>query len=87
MNVPVVVMNGYNYNSRCGSSIIRNLKLPNLLAESKKDYIDKAVFLAQNQNKLLEIRKNLFENALTTPLFDKNKFSEEFFSLLEKIYK
>ena len=60
MNVPVVVMNGYNYNSRCGSSIIKNLKLPNLLAEDKKDYIDKAVFLAQNQNKLFRDKKKPF---------------------------
>ena len=36
MNVPVLVMNGYNYNSRCGSSIIKNLKLPNLIAETRK---------------------------------------------------
>ena len=87
MNVPVVVMNGYNYNSRCGYSIIKNLKLPNLLAEDKKDYIDKAVSLAQNQEKLLQIRKKIFQNALNSPLFDKKKFSEDFFSLIQKIYK
>ena len=85
MNVPVIVMEGYNFNSRCGSSINKNLKLPDLIAKNKQDYVNKAVSLAQDQEMLLKIRKNLFENALNSPLFDKKKFSEEFFSSLEKI--
>ena len=86
MNVPVIAMEGFNYNSRCGYSIIKNLELPDLLAKNKEDYIDKAVSLAQNQEKLLQIRKNIFKNALNSPLFNKQKFSDEFFESLEKIY-
>ena len=86
MNVPVIVMNGYNFNSRCGSSINKNLNLKSLIADNKNDYIEKAVTLAQNHDKLHELRKNLFENALKTPLYDQKKFSDEFFSSLEKIY-
>ena len=86
MNVPVIVMDGFNFNSRCGASIIKNLKLPQLVGKNKKDYINKAVSLAENQQNLFDIRKNLFENALNTPLFDKKKFSDEFFYSLEKIY-
>ena len=87
MNVPVIVMEGYNFNSRCGSSINKNLKLPNLIAKNKQDYLNKAVSLAQDQEMLLKIRKNLFENALNSSLFDKEKFSAEFFSSLENINK
>ncbi len=86
MNVPVLVMDGHNFNSRCGASINKNLDLTNLIAHNKKDYIDKAINLAQNHQMLFEIRKNLYENVLKTPLFDKKKFSKEFFSALEKIY-
>ena len=86
MNVPVIVMNGYNFNSRCGSSINKNLNLKSLIADNKNDYIEKTVTLAQNHDKLHELRKNLFENALKTPLYDQKKFSDEFFSSLEKIY-
>ena len=39
MNVPVVTMNGYNFSSRCGESINKNLNLLNLIAENKEDYI------------------------------------------------
>ncbi len=87
MNVPVIVMDGFNFNSRCGSSILKNLKLSDLIAKDKQDYIDKAVSLVEDQQKLQYIRTNLFHNALKTPLFDKKKFSDNFFYSLEKIYK
>ena len=86
MNVPVIVMDGNNFSSRCGSSIIKNLKLLNLIAKNKENYINNAVTLAQNQQMLMDLRKNLFENALNTPLFDQTNFTHEFFSSLEKIY-
>ena len=72
-------------NSRCGSSINKNLNLTSLIGKNKEDYVNKAVSLAQNRQMLLNIRKDLFKNALKSPLFDK-KFSKEFFSSLEKIY-
>ena len=86
MGVPVVTMKGYNLNSRCGESINKNVKLSSLIAEDKEDYVKKTVSLAQNEKELLTIRKNLFENALKTPLFDGKKFCDSFFSSLEKIY-
>ncbi len=86
MNVPVIVMEGYNFNSRCGYSINKNLKLHNLIAKNREEYINKAVSLAKDKEMLLKLRKNLFENALNSPLFDKKKFSDEFFSSLEKVY-
>ena len=86
MNVPVIVMNGYNFNSRCGSSINKNLNLTSLIGKNKEDYVNKAVSLAQNRQMLLNIRKDLFKNALKSPLFDQSKFSKDFFFSLEKIY-
>ena len=86
MNVPAIVMNGDNFSSRCGFSIIKNLNLLNLIGKNKEDYINKAVTLAQNPQMLMDLRKDLFENALKTPLFNKINFSNEFFSSLEKIY-
>ena len=86
MNVPVIVMDGNNFSSRCGSSIIKNCNLLNLIGKNNEDYIDKAVTLAQNPQMLMDLRKDLFKNALKTPLFNKTSFSNEFFSSLEKIY-
>ena len=52
----------------------------------KEEYINIAVNLSTDKNKLYKIRKNLFDNALNSPLFNKEKFSDEFFILLENIY-
>ncbi len=86
MGIPVITMKGYNFNSRCGESINKNVKMDNLIAENKKDYINKTVSLAQNENELEKIRKNIYDNALKTPLFDQKRFCNQFFSALEKIY-
>ena len=86
MNVPVITMDGYNFSSRCGASINKNLNLLELIASNKNDYVNKAVSLAENTNKLIQIRDNLFDNALSSPLFDTKNFSDQFFSSLKKLY-
>ena len=36
MGVPVITLKGYNFNSRCGVSINKNLNLDNLIAKIKR---------------------------------------------------
>ena len=86
MGVPVVTMKGHNSNSRCGESINKNANLVSLIGNDKEDYIKKAVNLALNTEELIKIRKNIYDNVSKTPLFDKKKFSDGFFSSLEKLY-
>ena len=57
MNVPVLVLKGFNFNSRCGESIIQNSKIDYLISSDIDDYIKKAVFLAQDKDKLKSIKK------------------------------
>jgi protein O-GlcNAc transferase len=85
MGVPVLTMKGYNFNSRCGESINKNLGMKNLIAKDESEYVFKAKELAGDQNKLLKIRKKIFAIAPHTPLFDKKKFANDFFSCLENI--
>ena len=87
MNVPVLVLNGYNFNSRCGESIIKNTKINYLIASNTKEYIQKAIYLSQNKNKLIKIRKELFDQVLSTPLFDTKSFAKDFGDCLLKIIK
>ena len=86
MGVPVLTMKGYNFHSRCGESINKNIKLDYLIAKNENDYFIKAKELSENTKMLLNIRKMIFKDALTSPLFDVKKFSNEFFNSLEKIY-
>ena len=84
MNVPVLVLKGYNFNSRCGESIIKNTKIDYLIASNSKEYIQKAIFLSQHKKKLIEIRKELYDKVLSTPLFDTKIFAKDFGDCLLK---
>ena len=86
MGVPVLTMKGFNYNSRSGESINKNLNLQELIAENENDYINIAVNLEKNIENLKKLRNEVFDNALSSPLFDQKKFSNQFFKSLEKIY-
>ena len=85
MGVPVLTMAGYNFNSRCGESINKNLKMDQLIAKDEKEYVSKAVRLTSEREKFLKLRKTLFLDAIKSPLFDEKKFARNFFSLIKEI--
>ena len=86
MGVPVLTLKGFNPNSRAGESINKNLDMSYLIAANKDEYVIKAVELSNNFKKVIEIRKNLFDKALESNLFNNKKFSKEFYENLEKTY-
>jgi predicted O-linked N-acetylglucosamine transferase (SPINDLY family) len=86
MGVPVLTLKGFNPNSRAGESINKNLNMNYLIADNKDEYILKAIELSKNFEKVIEIRKNIFDKALESNLFNDKKFSKEFYESLEKIY-
>ena len=85
MGVPVLTMKGYNFNSRCGESINKNLNLVSMIANDENDYILKAQAFTDKE-KLTNTRNFVFNNLLKSPLFDGKKFSKDFLSSLEAIY-
>ena len=85
MGVPVLTMQGYNFNSRCGESINKNLNLNCLIAKDEQDYILKAKEFS-NYDKLSKIRKKIFDDAFLSPLFDEKNFSKDYFNLLKSVY-
>ena len=87
MGVPVLTMAGYNFNSRCGESINKNLNMEQLIAKNEEDYVSKAVNLNIDRDKFFELRKSIFLDAIKSPLFNKKKFAENFFNSLREIIK
>lgn len=85
MGVPVVTMMGSNFNSRCGVSINSNIGMKELISLNENDYVNKAYNLATDKKTLISIRKKIYENAIESPLFNKKKFSHEFFNLIKKL--
>ena len=85
--IPVLTMKGYNFNSRCGESINKNLHLDELIARDEDDYINKALQLSLDKKKLINLRKKIFDKSMNSPLFDQKKFSKFFFSSIENHIK
>ena len=78
MGVPVIVLKGFNFNSKCGYSIIKNSNLHELIANSMQEYVEKSVYYYENRNEFLNLRNNIFDNILSTPLFQTKKFAKDF---------
>ena len=70
MGVPVLTIKGFNFNSRCGESINKNLKLENFIAEDYSDYYLKALNFYKNKNYLSNLRKSLRDRVISSPLFN-----------------
>ncbi len=87
MGVPVLTMAGYNFNSRCGESINKNLGLDQMIAKDESEYVQKIVNLSNNYDDYIKLRKFVYTNALKSPLFDNQHYSKSFFEQLEKIVK
>ena len=85
MGVPVLTMTGYNFNSRCGESINKNLNMEYLIAKNQEEYVSKALHLSSNLDQYLGLRKEIFNNSENSPLFNTQSFSKNFYNSLEKI--
>jgi len=87
MGVPVLVLKGNRFVSRCGYSINKNLGLEDFIAENKEDYISKACKLASKDNidKLKDLRQSLRKNSLSSPLFNIKLFTDSFIKLLNEV--
>ena len=87
MGVPVITMAGYNFNSRCGESINKNLNMEQLIAKDEDDYVQKVVNLTNNIDDYINIRNSIFIDAIKSPLFNTEDYSKSFFEALEGIVK
>ena len=85
MGLPVLTMKGFNMNSRCGESINKNLGMNHLIADDYEDYLKKAIILAKDKNLKENYGNNLRNKALSSPLFDTDKFTKDFENILKQV--
>ena len=86
MNVPVISMEGYNFNSRCGESILINSNLKHLVAKNKNDYISMAISFSKDLVKLEKMRRHIFNDVLNTNTFNTKKFAANFWKSILDTY-
>ena len=87
MGVPVLTLEGNNFVSRCGESLNKNLGMQEFIASDKNDYINKAITISENKEKLSLIRKSLRDKALRSPIFDMESFGQDFSDLLNNAWQ
>lgn len=77
MGVPVVTLAGQSHVSRVGVSLLTNVGLPELVAESEDEYVRIAVELAGNAERLSSYRANLRDRMRGSQLLDAPSFTRE----------
>jgi hypothetical protein len=81
--LPVLTAKGTNFASRVSESLLNAVGLPDLVASSPGDYIEKAVALAKDPEKIAAYKAHLKSVRMTAPLFDARRFARH----LDKAYE
>ena len=77
MGVPVVSMAGRTHASRVGVSLLSNIGLPELVAQTGEDYVKIAADLASDPSRLLHLRSTLRHRMETSPVMDAPQFARD----------
>jgi protein O-GlcNAc transferase len=77
MGVPVVTLRGGTSVGRAGCSILNNVGLPELIAETQQEYVKIATGLAGDLPRLTELRRGLRERMAKSPLRDAKGFARD----------
>lgn len=87
MGVPVVTLAGRTHVSRVGASILNRVGLADLVAESGDDYVQKAVQLARDVERLGALRAGMRERMRSSPLLDADGFTRALENAYDKIWE
>ncbi|MBO6489963.1 MAG: tetratricopeptide repeat protein [Pelagibacteraceae bacterium] len=87
MGVPLLTKKGNNFYSRTGVSINKNLGMDDWIANNDKDYISKAISKASDLKKLFQIKKELRNKFLKSPLSNAKQYAKHFENCLNLIWK
>ena len=87
MGVPVVTLKDRTAVSRGGFSILSNLGLRELVAESVDQYVELACALARDQGRLANLRSTLRGRMQSSPLMDASAFARGFEGVLGEAWR
>ncbi len=86
--LPVLTLQGEAFAGRVAASILTTVGLQDgLVTFSREEYVERAVALATDADRLDGIRKRLVEYVRTSPLFDIKRFTADLESLYEAMYQ
>ena len=87
MGVPLYVLKGKTFLSKCGESINNNLGMGEWIANDEKEYFFKILKLTSDFNKLSQTREYLIKKVSNSTLFDSSLFANNFDKILWTIWE
>ena len=87
MGVPVITWPGETFASRHTFSHLSNIGLFETIAESREDYIERAVSLAGDLPRLAALRSGLRDRMAASPLCDGRRFAANLLPLLRDLWR
>jgi predicted O-linked N-acetylglucosamine transferase (SPINDLY family) len=84
--LPVLTCIGKTFPGRVAASLLKAVGLSELITNTHEEYIDLAINLANNPQRLRTIRNKLAENRLSSPLFDSTLFTKHLEAGFQKAY-
>ncbi len=84
--LPVLTRLGNSFASRVAASLLNAVELPELITRSQEEYEARAIELAENPQRLRDLKSKLQKNIQTKPLFDSKMFAKHMEAAYEAIY-
>lgn len=86
MGVPVVTLVGRTATGRGGASLAHNLALPELVASTPDQYVERAVTLGSDLERLTTLRAGLRQRLKDSPLMDAPRFARNIESAYRRMW-
>src|SRR5262249_6969540 len=86
MGAPVITLSGQTAVSRSGVSLLSQIALTDLIATSVDQYVEIASNLANDANRLSELRNSLRERMLRPPLMNATAFAKNLDQLFREMW-
>jgi predicted O-linked N-acetylglucosamine transferase (SPINDLY family) len=87
MNVPVVTLAGTMHISRVGASLLTNVGLESLIANTEDQFVEIAARLARDPAALAAVRKGLRSTLQASPLMNQKQFAADFGDALRTMWR
>ncbi len=87
MGVPVLTLAGKTHASRVGASLLSNVGLEELVTETKQQYVERAVQLANDLPKLADLRAGMRQRMMSSPLCDGPDFARRLGNAYREIWR
>lgn len=86
MGVPTLTLAGDSLIARQGASMMTAAGLADWIAETKSDYLKKALLLCSDLSRLAQLRANLRAKVLASPLFDAARFARNMETAIDEMW-